>query len=153
MSGTMKPRASVAIAAVVSALVFVSIGGAAPPGTQTQAAEVAACAALYGVPAAAAPDPLASCQWDMRVIGATPSGSYAVNQGQGARVGDIDTGIDLDNTDIMPNVDLAASCVFLRPPAPSIGVKLAPRKLATTTLARRLKAAASGPPLRRRPGP
>ena len=66
MSGTMKPRASVAIAAVVSALVLVSIGGAAPPGTQTQAAEVAACAALYGVPAAAAPDPLASCQWDMR---------------------------------------------------------------------------------------
>ena len=60
MSGTMKPRASVAIAAVVSALVFVSIGGAAPPGTQTQAAEVAACAALYGVPAAAAPDPSAS---------------------------------------------------------------------------------------------
>ena len=84
MSGTMKSRASVAIAVVVSALVFVSIGGAAPPGTQTQAAEAAACAALYGVPAAAAPDPLASCQWDMRAIGATPSGSYAVNQGHGS---------------------------------------------------------------------
>ena len=119
MSGTMKPRASVAIAAVVSALVFVSIGGAAPPGTQTQAAEAAACAALYGVPAAAAPDPLASCQWDMRAIGATPSGSYAVNQGRGARVGDIDTGIDLTNTDIMPNVDLAASCVFLYASTPT----------------------------------
>ena len=98
MSGTMKSRASVAIAVIGSALVFVSIGGAAPPGTHTQAAEAAACAALYGVPAAAAPDPLASCQWDMRAIGATPSGSYAVNQGRGARVGDIDTGIDLTNT-------------------------------------------------------
>jgi len=119
MSGTMKSRASVAIAVIVSALVFVSIGGAAPAGTHTQAAEAAACAALFGVPAAAAPDPLASCQWDMRAIGATPSGSYAVNQGQGARVGDIDTGIDLHNTDIMPNVDLAASCVFLYASTPT----------------------------------
>jgi subtilisin family serine protease len=119
MSGTMKSRASVAIVVVVSALVFVSIGGAAPAGTHTQAAEAAACAALYGVPAAAAPDPLASCQWDMRAIGATPSGSYAVNQGRGARVGDIDTGIDLNNTDIMPNVDLAASCVFLYASTPT----------------------------------
>jgi len=115
----MKSRASVAIAVIVSALVFVSIGGAAPAGTHTQAAESAACAALFGVPAAAAPDPLASCQWDMRAIGATPSGSYAVNQGQGARVGDIDTGIDLHNTDIMPNVDLAASCVFLYASTPT----------------------------------
>ena len=119
MSGTRKSRASVAIAVVVWALVFVSSGGATPPGTQTQAAEAAACAALYGVPAAAAPDPLASCQWDMRAIGATPSGSYAVNQGRGARVGDIDTGIDLTNTDIMPNVDLAASCVFLYASTPT----------------------------------
>ena len=97
MSGTRKSRASVAIAVVVSALVFVSIGGAAPPGTQTQAAEAAACAALYGVPAAAAPDP----------VGVVPVG-HARNRGdtvrfvrsepgpQGARVGDIDTGIDLD---------------------------------------------------------
>ena len=33
--------------------------------------------------------------------------TYAVNQGAGARIGDIDTGIDLTNTDIMPNVDVA----------------------------------------------
>jgi subtilisin family serine protease len=49
----------------------------------------------------------------MRAIGATSSGSYAINQGGGARVGDMDTGIDLHNTDIMPNVDLAASCSFI----------------------------------------
>jgi lantibiotic leader peptide-processing serine protease len=113
MIGTKKSRAVVATAVVVAALAFASIGGAVPANTHTQAAEAAACATLYSVPNASAPDPLAPCQWDMRAIGATPAGSYAVNQGQGARVGDIDTGIDLANGDIMPNVDLAASCVFL----------------------------------------
>jgi subtilisin family serine protease len=86
---------------------------AAPPGTHTAASEAAACAALYGVATNVGPDALSACQWDMRAIGASPSGSYAVNQGAGARVGVIDTGIDLTNTDIMPNVDVAASCVFL----------------------------------------
>ena len=76
-----------------------------PPGTNTAAAEAAACASLYGVPANIGPDQLSACQWDMRAIGATPAGSYAVNRGAGARIGDIDTGIDLTNTDIMPNVD------------------------------------------------
>jgi hypothetical protein len=42
-----------------------------------------------------------------------------VNRGERARVGDIDTGIDLTNTDIMPNVDVAASCVFLYPDTPT----------------------------------
>ena len=41
------------------------------------------------------------------------------NQGKGARVGDIDTGIDLTNTDIMPNVDVAASCVFIYADTPT----------------------------------
>ena len=84
-----------------------------PAGTNTAAAEAAACAALYSVPNTPSPDPLGPCQWDMRAIGATSAGSYAVNLGAGARIGDIDTGIDLTNTDIMPNVDVAASCVFL----------------------------------------
>jgi len=55
----------------------------------------------------------------MRAIGATPDGSYATNRGRGVRVGDIDTGIALTNTDIMPNVDLAASCVFLSSDTPT----------------------------------
>ena len=42
-----------------------------------------------------------------------------MNRGSGARVGDIDTGIDLTNTDIMPNVDVAASCVFLYADTPT----------------------------------
>jgi hypothetical protein len=55
----------------------------------------------------------------MRAIGATSAGSYSVNRGKGARIGDIDTGIDLTNTDIMPNVDVAASCVFLYSDTPT----------------------------------
>ena len=92
---------------------------AAPPGTNSAASEAAACASLYGVPANIGPDQLSACQWDMRAIGATPAGSYAVNRGAGARIGDIDTGIDLTNSDIMPNVDVANSCVFLYADTPT----------------------------------
>ena len=42
-----------------------------PAGTNTEAGEIAACAALYSVPATPSPDPLGPCQWDMRAIGAT----------------------------------------------------------------------------------
>jgi lantibiotic leader peptide-processing serine protease len=97
----------------------VAAGAAPPPGTNSAASEAAACASLYGVPANIGPDQLSACQWDMRAIGATPAGSYAVNRGAGARIGDIDTGIDLTNSDIMPNVDLANSCVFLYADTPT----------------------------------
>src|SRR5215831_1244431 len=90
-----------------------------PPGTNTVAAEAATCASLYSVPVNLGPDPLSACQWDMRAIGATSSGSYAVDQGVGARIGDIDTGIDLTNSAIMPNVDVAASCVCLYADTPT----------------------------------
>jgi subtilisin family serine protease len=90
-----------------------------PANTHTQAAEAAACAALYSVPAVQNPDPLSPCQWDMRAINATPGGSYAVNQGLGVKVGVMDTGIDLTHGDIMPNVDLALSCVFIYATTPT----------------------------------
>ena len=49
-------------------------------------------------------EPLADKQWDMRMIDATPSGSYRVNQGRrGVMVGIIDTGIDGTHPDITPN--------------------------------------------------
>jgi len=92
---------------------------AGPPGTHSDVSEAVACAALYGVAANIGPEPLSACQWDMRAIGATTSGSYAVNRGHGARVGVIDTGIDLTNSDIMPNVDVANSCVFLYADTPT----------------------------------
>jgi subtilisin family serine protease len=120
MRRTAVIRAALTIIVVgASFLAGAGTASAAPPGTHTDAAEAAACAALYGVPATANPDPLSPCQWDMRAIGATTSGSYAVNRGRGARVGVIDTGIDLTNSDIMPNVDVASSCVFLYADTPT----------------------------------
>jgi subtilisin family serine protease len=54
--------------------------------------------------AAAGAEPLADLQWDMRMIRATPQGSYAVNPGRkGVLVGIIDTGVDGSHPDIRPN--------------------------------------------------
>jgi subtilisin family serine protease len=58
-------------------------------------------------------DPLGSLQWDMRMIHATPDGSYSVTQGtHDVRVGIIDTGIDGSHPDIAPNFDSALSRNF-----------------------------------------
>jgi subtilisin family serine protease len=113
MSRKAVRRLCVVAGVALATLCISQVASAAPPGTNTAASEAAACASLYGVPASVGPEPLSACQWDMRAIGATPAGSYPVNQGNGARIGDIDTGIDLTNGDIMPNVDVASSCVFL----------------------------------------
>jgi lantibiotic leader peptide-processing serine protease len=118
MSRTAMIRTAVTLIVVGASFAAGSgTASAAPAGTHSEGTEAAACAALYG--ATADPDPLSACQWDMRAIGATTSGSYAVNRGRGARVGVIDTGIDLTNTDIMPNVDVADSCVFLYADTPT----------------------------------
>ena len=58
-------------------------------------------------------EPLADKQWDMRMIDATPSGSYRVNQGShGVMVGIIDTGVDGHHPDIKPNFNRALSRNF-----------------------------------------
>jgi subtilisin family serine protease len=115
-------RASGAVAAVAHNASFFQPAlkaAAAPVGTNTAAAEAVACASLYSVPVAVGPDPLSPCQWDMRIIGATPTGSYGVNQGAGVKVGDLDTGIDLTHPDIAPNLDVAASCSFIYASTPT----------------------------------
>jgi len=62
---------------------------------------------------AAAGEPLSDLQWDMKMIGATPDGSYAVNPGKkGVLVGIIDTGIDGSHPDIKPNFDKSLSRNF-----------------------------------------
>ncbi|MGC5014090.1 S8 family peptidase [Streptosporangium sp. DT93] len=78
-----------------------------------------------GTPAGAvatAPEPLADRQWDMRLIGATPRGSYATAPGRKeVLVGVIDTGIDGRHPDIAPNFNRALSRNFVtdRPKDPN----------------------------------
>jgi lantibiotic leader peptide-processing serine protease len=58
-------------------------------------------------------EPLAHLQWGMRMIGATPEGSYAVERGErGVRVGIIDTGVDGSHPDIAPNFNQQLSRNF-----------------------------------------
>jgi hypothetical protein len=122
-AGTVSKSSAVAgvarDAGFAQATAATTVAAAPPANTHTQAAEAAACAKLYSVSVSSGPDPLAPCQWDMRAIGATSSGSYAVSKGGGVRVGVMDTGIDLTHGDLMPNVDLAASCVFLYATTPT----------------------------------
>jgi lantibiotic leader peptide-processing serine protease len=73
----------------------------------------AECAAQYGVAVDVGPDQLSACQWDMRMINASPSGSYGVNQGAGATIAIVDTGVDFTHPDIAPNIDLGLSCSFI----------------------------------------
>ncbi len=115
-------RASGAVSGVAhnAAVHTASTVAAAPPaGTHTVAAEIASCSALYSVPTAVGPDPLSPCQWDMRIIGASPSGSYAANRGAGVKVGDLDTGIDLTHPDLTPHLDVARSCSFIYASTPT----------------------------------
>jgi lantibiotic leader peptide-processing serine protease len=66
-------------------------------------------------------DPLSGLQWDMQLIGATPSGSYAREQGSHAvRVGILDTGVDGNHPDIAPNFDRALSHNFVVDNPPGI---------------------------------
>jgi hypothetical protein len=57
-------------------------------------------------------EPLAACQWDMLQINATTGGSYGRDGARRAcRV--IDDGVDMSHPDVVPNVDVAASCSFI----------------------------------------
>jgi lantibiotic leader peptide-processing serine protease len=67
-------------------------------------------------------DPLSGRQWDMRMIGATPTGSYAKAKGSHkVLVGIIDTGVDGKHPDIAPNFNRALSRNFVtdRPTDPN----------------------------------
>lgn len=75
---------------------------------------VAICTNLYagvfGIPNS---EPLGVCQWDMAIINATDSGSYATATGDGVTVGMIDSGVQTTHPDIAPNLDLDRSCSFI----------------------------------------
>jgi lantibiotic leader peptide-processing serine protease len=58
-------------------------------------------------------EPLANLQWDMKMIHATPDGSYGVEKGsKRVLVGILDTGIDGNHPDIAPNFNRALSRNF-----------------------------------------
>gem|GEM_PF-130332 len=60
------------------------------------------------------PEPLAGRQWDMAMMEATATGSYATELGdRRVRVGVIDTGVDGTHPDIAPNFDVADSRNFV----------------------------------------
>src|SRR5258706_10779425 len=76
------------------------------------AAEQQICSDIFGsVYTPPSSEPLAQCQWDMAIIHADASTRTRAT-GAGVRVGVIDSGIDLAHPDIVPNLDLAASCSF-----------------------------------------
>jgi subtilisin family serine protease len=73
------------------------------------------------LPQAAPTEPFAGAQWDMRMIGATPEGAHARQQGAGVQVGIIDTGVEASHPDIAPNFDaeLSRNFTFDIPTAPN----------------------------------
>ncbi|MEU8195962.1 S8 family serine peptidase [Microbispora amethystogenes] len=71
-------------------------------------------AARAGESRAGDAEPLADRQWDMRMIGATPTGSYAKARGSHkVLVGVMDTGVDGRHPDIAPNFNRALSRNFV----------------------------------------
>ncbi len=73
-------------------------------------------AGVFGVPNG---EPLGVCQWDLAIINATDSGSYATATGAGVTVGMIDSGVQTDHPDIAPNLDLDRSCSFIYDDTPT----------------------------------
>lgn len=121
------------VAAVGAAALAVLIGTAPSANSQEaktsalpSAAAVAICEDLWtGIFDPPSSEPLAPCQWDMALIGADDA-TRAAEAGAGVRVGIIDSGIDLQHPDIAPNLDVDASCSFIRSDDPAILGGLAP---------------------------
>jgi len=86
----------------------------AAPAAVTSAELAALCDSLYedvfGTPSS---EPLAGCQWNMTLVNASESGSYALATGAGVTVGVIDGGVDFTHPDIAPNLDVGLSCSFI----------------------------------------
>jgi subtilisin family serine protease len=106
---SMRGLTTIAAAAlVVGALPLSAVNAAATVGQLQNI-----CNALYpGVFGTPNSEPLAACQWNLAVIGATNPG-VDVPTGAGVRVGIIDSGVDITHPDIAPNLDLDRSCSFI----------------------------------------
>ena len=112
----MLRRSALALAAFALLLAIPATGAADTAATQAEpsAAIAAMCDDLYG-DAFGSPngEPLGPCQWDMSLIGATDSGSYANATGDGVLVGVLDSGVDMNHPDIAPNLNVDLSCSFI----------------------------------------
>jgi lantibiotic leader peptide-processing serine protease len=103
-------RFAVLSLALVAVLALVPTASAADTPAQTAALCNTLFAATYDVPSS---EPLAPCQWDMDLIGATATEAWTGATGRGVSVGVIDSGVDITHPDIAPNLDLARSCSFI----------------------------------------
>ena len=96
--------------AVVAMLAVVPAASASDTPSET----AALCSGLFGstfdAPSA---EPLAPCQWDMSLIGASAAKAWSSATGKGVTVGVIDSGADVTHPDVAPNLDLARSCSFI----------------------------------------
>ena len=93
-------------------------GAKGPRDAAEREGEALAAQAAAAAKATAGPvpgqEPLADKQWGMRMVDATPSGSYRVDQGRrGVMVGIIDSGIDASHPDIAPNFNRRLSRNFV----------------------------------------
>ncbi len=97
----------------MAVIAVVAVGAVAWAAATTDEA-VAICESLYGgIFDAPNSEPLGPCQWDMALINASESGSYAIGKGAGVKVGVIDSGVDMKHPDIAPDLDIDLSCSFI----------------------------------------
>jgi len=96
--------------ALVATLVVVPAGSASSTPSETATLCSGLFGSTFGTPSS---EPLAPCQWDMSLIGASASKAWTSATGSGVAVGVIDTGADLAHPDVAPNLDLARSCSFI----------------------------------------
>jgi subtilisin family serine protease len=103
---------------VLIALMFGGMVGTASADTSAVIDEATAnanCQAFFGV--GSGPDPLSSCQWDMRAINAGAAQTKAT--GKGVKVGVIDGGVDFTHPDLAGAIDVARSCSFIYDTTPT----------------------------------
>ena len=101
------------ILVAVLAMTLIGLTGLVMAAATTDEA-VAICETLYGgIFDAPNSEPLGACQWDMALINASESGSYAVATGAGVKVGVIDSGVDMTHPDLASNLDVDQSCSFI----------------------------------------
>ena len=98
------------LAAVGAMLLLVPSAAAAESVSST----AAICGGLFGSTfTPPSTEPLAPCQWDMSLIGASSANAWRSATGRGVTVGVIDSGIDVTHPDVAPNLNLARSCSFI----------------------------------------